>query len=56
MGCKTRRDIINLLREEPRFVSEISKVTDNDVDLLYNEIINEYELCQMVDIDIEKLK
>jgi ArsR family transcriptional regulator len=25
MGCKTRRDIINLLREEPRFVSEISK-------------------------------
>ena len=24
MGCKTRRDIINLLREEPRFVSEIS--------------------------------
>lgn len=25
MGCKTRRDIINLLREEPMFVSEISK-------------------------------
>ena len=24
MGCKTRRDIINLLREEPMFVSEIS--------------------------------
>ena len=25
MGCKTRRDIINLLTDEPRFVSEISK-------------------------------
>ncbi|MCQ2976721.1 MAG: ArsR family transcriptional regulator [archaeon] len=25
MGCKTRRDIMELLREEPRFVSEISK-------------------------------
>lgn len=25
MGCKTRRDIIDLLREEPRFVSEISQ-------------------------------
>lgn len=25
MGCKTRRDIIYLLREEPRFVSEISQ-------------------------------
>ena len=24
MGCKTRRDIINLLKEEPMFVSEIS--------------------------------
>ncbi|MDL2246971.1 ArsR family transcriptional regulator [Methanobrevibacter sp. OttesenSCG-928-K11] len=24
MGCKTRRDIIDLLREEPKFVSEIS--------------------------------
>ncbi|MCC7553910.1 MAG: ArsR family transcriptional regulator [Methanobacteriaceae archaeon] len=24
MGCKTRRDIINLLKEEPKFVSEIS--------------------------------
>ena len=23
MGCKTRRDIMDLLREEPRFVSEI---------------------------------
>lgn len=28
MGCKTRRDIINLVREEPRFVSEISKELD----------------------------
>jgi ArsR family transcriptional regulator len=25
MGCKTRRDIINLLTDEPKFVSEISK-------------------------------
>lgn len=25
MGCKTRRDILYLLTEEPRFVSEISK-------------------------------
>ncbi|MDR3223314.1 MAG: ArsR family transcriptional regulator [Methanobrevibacter sp.] len=25
MGCRTRREIITLLREEPRFVSEISK-------------------------------
>ena len=28
MGCKTRRDIINLLREEPMFVSEISSELD----------------------------
>ena len=28
MGCNTRRDIINLLREEPMFVSEISKELD----------------------------
>lgn len=28
MGCKTRRDIINLLREEPMFVSEISHELD----------------------------
>ena len=28
MGCKTRRDIINLLREEPMFVSEISNELD----------------------------
>lgn len=25
MGCKTRRDILTLLTQEPRFVSEISK-------------------------------
>ena len=25
MGCRTRREIINLLREKPKFVSEISK-------------------------------
>ena len=25
MGCKTRREILNLLTQEPRFVSEISK-------------------------------
>ncbi len=25
MGCKTRRDILNLLKEEPRFVSQISR-------------------------------
>ncbi|WP_084270691.1 ArsR/SmtB family transcription factor [Methanobrevibacter cuticularis] len=25
MGCRTRREIINLLREEPKFVSEISQ-------------------------------
>ena len=28
MGCKTRRDIIDLLREEPMFVSEISNELD----------------------------
>ena len=28
MGSRTRREIINLLREEPRFVSEISKELD----------------------------
>ncbi len=28
MGCKTRRDIISLLREEPMFVSEISSALD----------------------------
>jgi len=25
MGCKTRRNILDLLREEPRFVSQISR-------------------------------
>jgi ArsR family transcriptional regulator len=25
MGCKTRRDILDLLRDEPRFVSQISQ-------------------------------
>ncbi|EKQ53318.1 MAG: putative transcriptional regulator [Methanobacterium sp. Maddingley MBC34] len=25
MGCKTRRDILDLLRDEPRFVSQISR-------------------------------
>ena len=25
MGCRTRREIINLLREEPRFVSQFLK-------------------------------
>ena len=25
MGCKTRRDILNFLRDEPRFVSQISQ-------------------------------
>ena len=25
MGCKTRRNILDLLRDEPRFVSQISK-------------------------------
>jgi ArsR family transcriptional regulator len=25
MGCKTRRDILNLLKDEPRFVSQISR-------------------------------
>ena len=25
MGCKTRRDILDLIREEPRFVSQISR-------------------------------
>ena len=25
MGCKTRRDILNLIRDEPRFVSQISR-------------------------------
>lgn len=25
MGCKTRRDILNFLRDEPRFVSQISR-------------------------------
>lgn len=28
MGCKTRRDILNLIREEPRFVSQISRELD----------------------------
>lgn len=28
MGCKTRRDILDFLREEPRFVSQISRELD----------------------------
>ena len=46
MGCKTRRDIINLLREEPMFVSEIS----NELDIGQKAIIE--HLRAMEDIGI----
>ena len=46
MGCKTRRDIINLLREEPMFVSEIS----NELDIGQKAIIA--HLLAMEDIGI----
>jgi len=46
MGCKTRRDIINLLREEPMFVSEIS----NELDIGQKAIIA--HLRAMEDIGI----
>ena len=46
MGCKTRRDIINLLREEPMFVSEIS----NELDIGQKSIIA--HLRAMEDIGI----
>ena len=45
-GCKTRRDIINLLREEPMFVSEIS----NELDIGQKAIIA--HLRAMEDIGI----
>ena len=46
MGCKTRGDIINLLREEPMFVSEIS----NELDIGQKAIIA--HLRAMEDIGI----
>ena len=46
MGCNTRRDIINLLREEPMFVSEIS----NELDIGQKAIIA--HLRAMEDIGI----
>ena len=46
MGCKTRRDIINLLREETMFVSEIS----NELDIGQKAIIA--HLRAMEDIGI----
>ena len=46
MGCKTRRDIINLLRQEPMFVSEIS----NELDIGQKAIIA--HLRAMEDIGI----
>ena len=46
MGCKTRREIINLLREEPMFVSEIS----NELDIGQKAIIA--HLRAMEDIGI----
>ena len=46
MGCKNRRDIINLLREEPMFVSEIS----NELDIGQKAIIA--HLRAMEDIGI----
>ena len=46
MGCKTRRDIIDLLREEPMFVSEIS----NELDIGQKAIIA--HLRAMEDIGI----
>jgi ArsR family transcriptional regulator len=46
MGCKTRRDIINLSREEPMFVSEIS----NELDIGQKAIIA--HLRAMEDIGI----
>ena len=36
MGCKTRRDIMDLLREEPRFVSEIT-ITKNSFNVSFSE-------------------
>ena len=46
MGCKSRRDIINLLREEPMFVCEIS----NELDIGQKAIIA--HLRAMEDIGI----
>lgn len=46
MGCKTRRDIIDLLREEPMFVSEIS----NELDIGQKAIIE--HLRAMEDVGI----
>ena len=46
MGCKTRRDIINLLREEPMFVSEIS----NELDIGQKAIIAHLRAMEEVGI------
>ena len=40
MGCKTRRDIIDLLRKEPMFVSEIS----NELDIGQKAIIEHFAM------------
>ena len=46
MGCKTRRDIINLLREEPMFVSEIS----NELDIGQKAIIEHLRAMEEIGI------
>ena len=46
MGCKTRREIINLLREEPMFVSEIS----NELNIGQKAIIEHLRAMENVGI------
>ena len=46
MGCKTRRDIINLLREEPMFVSEIS----NELEIGQKAIIEHLRAMEEIGI------
>ena len=46
MGCKTRRDIIDLLRKEPMFVSEIS----NELDVGQKAIIEHLRAMEEIGI------
>jgi len=46
MGCKTRRDIISLLNEEPRFVSEIS----NELNIGQKAIIEHLRAMEAIGI------
>lgn len=52
MGCRTRRDIMELLREEPRFVSQLS----NELDVGQKAIIEHLRAMEEIGILESSLK